>query len=60
MDFTCDGSFWPLGTSNSNSFNSKQKDGDFSGGTVVNNPPDNVGDTGSVPGPGRAHMLWSN
>ena len=30
------------------------------GGAVVNNPPANEGDTGSVPGLGRPHMLWSN
>jgi len=28
-------------------------------GTVVKNPSD-AGDTGSIPGPGRSHMLWSN
>ena len=33
---------------------------DFPGGTVVKNPPANAGDTGSIPGPGRSHMLWSN
>ena len=33
---------------------------DFPGGTVVKNPPANAGDTGSSPGPGRSHMLWSN
>ena len=34
---------------------------DFPGGTVVKNPPAaNAGDTGSSPGPGRAHMPWSN
>ena len=32
----------------------------FPGGTVVENPPANAGDTGSSPGPGRSHMLWSN
>ena len=32
----------------------------FPGGTVVKNPPANSGDTGSSPGPGRSHMLWSN
>ena len=31
----------------------------FPGGTVVRNPPANAGDTGSIPGPGRSHMLWS-
>ena len=30
------------------------------GGSVVKNPPANTGDTGSIPGPGRSHMLWSN
>ena len=24
------------------------------------NPPDNAGDMGSSPGPGRSHMPWSN
>ena len=33
---------------------------DFPGGTVVKNPPANAGDTGSSPGPGRAHMPQSN
>ena len=32
----------------------------FPGGAVVKNPPANVGDTGSSPGPGRSHMPWSN
>ena len=32
----------------------------FSGGTVVESPPANTGDTGSIPGPGRSHMLQSN
>ena len=27
---------------------------------MVKNPPANAGDTGSSPGPGRSHMLWSN
>ena len=36
-----------------------KKDGrDFPGGTVVKNPP--AGDAGSIPGPGRSHMPWSN
>ena len=34
--------------------------GDFPGGTVFKNLPANAGDTGSIPGPGRSHMLWSN
>ena len=33
---------------------------DFTGGTVVKNPPANAGDTGSSPGPGRSHMPQSN
>ena len=32
----------------------------FPGGTVVENPPANAGDTGSSPGPGRSHMPQSN
>ena len=32
----------------------------FPGGAVVKNPPANAGDTGSIPGPGRSHMLQSN
>ena len=33
---------------------------DFPDGAVVENPPANAGDTGSSPGPGRAHMPQSN
>ena len=25
---------------------------------MVKNPPANAGDVGSIPGPGRSHMLW--
>ena len=32
----------------------------FPGGAVVKNLPANAGDTGSSPGLGRSHMLWSN
>ena len=32
----------------------------FPGGTVVENPPANAGDTGSIPGPGRPLMPRSN
>ena len=39
---------------------SKRYDQDFSGGTVVKNPPANAGDTGSSPGLGRSHMPRSN
>ena len=35
-------------------------DWDFPGGAVVKNLPANAGDTGSSPGPGRSHVLWSN
>ena len=34
--------------------------GDIPGGAVVKNPPANAGDTSSIPGPGRSHMLQSN
>ena len=34
--------------------------GGFPGGTVVANLLANAGDTGSSPGLGRSHMLWSN
>ena len=40
--------------------NDKNKLLGFPGGAVVKNPPANVGDTGSSPGPGRSHMPWSN
>ena len=33
--------------------------GDLPGGPAVKNPPANAGDTGSIPGPGRSHMLWN-
>ena len=33
---------------------------DFPGGPAVKNPPANVGDTGSIPGPGRFFMPWGN
>ena len=33
---------------------------DFPGGAVVKNPSANAGDMGSMPGPGRSHMPWSN
>ena len=34
--------------------------GDFLGGPAVKNPPANAGDVGSIPGPGKFHMLWGN
>ena len=33
---------------------------DFPGGAVVKNLPANAGDMGSIPGPGRSRMPWSN
>ena len=38
----------------------KKLEQDYPGGAVVKNPPDNAGDTGSVPGLGRSHILWSS
>ena len=32
----------------------------FPGGSVIKNLPATAGDTGSIPKPGRSHMLWSN
>ena len=32
----------------------------FPAGAMVKNLPANAGDTGSIPGPGRSHMLRSN
>ena len=36
------------------------KDGGFPGGSVVKNPPANVGDMDLIPDPERSHMLRSN
>ena len=33
---------------------------DVPGGSVVKNLPANTGNTGSIPGMGRSHVLWSN
>ena len=41
-------------------FKSKMLQEGFLGGAVVKNLPANAGDTGSIPGPGRSHMPWSN
>ena len=38
----------------------EEEERDFSGDSVVKSPPGNVGDTGSIPGPGRSHMSQSN
>ena len=35
----------------------KEVNSDFPDGTVDKNPPANAEDTGSIPGPGRSHML---
>ena len=32
----------------------------FPGDSVVKNPPDDAGDTGSIPDPGRSHLPQSN
>ena len=32
----------------------------FPGGSVVEDPPANAGDVGSIPGLERSRMLWSN
>ena len=32
----------------------------FPGGSVVKNPPANVGDMGLIPDPGRPHLLQGN
>ena len=37
----------------------EKKPGVFPGSSVVKNPPANTGDTGSVPSPGRSHVLQS-
>ena len=34
--------------------------GGLPGGSVVKDPPASAGDTGSIPDPGRSHMLRSN
>ena len=38
----------------------KDKYWGFPGGSAVKNPPANVGDMGSIPGPGRSHTSQSN
>ena len=40
-------------------FFKKKPRGGFPGGAGVKNLPANAGDTGSIPGPGRSHMLQS-
>ena len=32
----------------------------FPGGPVAENLPASAGDMGSIPDPGRSHMLWNN
>ena len=41
-------------------FNFKKWFMDYPDGPVVENPPANAGDMGSIPGLGRFHMLQSN
>ena len=36
------------------------KIGDFTGGSVVKNPPVNAGNMNSIPDPGRSHVPQSN
>ena len=36
------------------------KNQDLPGDAVVKNQLANAGDMGSIPSPGRSHMLWSN
>ena len=38
----------------------KVQDQGFSGGSVVKNLAANAGDMGSIPGPQRSYMSWSN
>ena len=38
----------------------KHREQDFPGGPAVKKPPANAGDTGSILGPGRLHMLQGN
>ena len=42
------------------SANLKRNQQGFPGGPVVKNPPANAGDTGSIPGLGRSHVLKDN
>ena len=37
----------------------KKRSGGFPGGSLVKNLPANAGDTGSIPGLGRSHILTS-
>ena len=38
----------------------KQVVQDSPGGPSVKNLPANAGDTGSIPGPGKSHMMWGS
>ena len=42
------------------SFQLQSRKEDFPGDPVVKNSPANAGDMGSIPGPGRFHVLWSS
>ena len=41
-------------------WNKNTQERGFSGGSVVKNPAANAGDTGSIPDPGRSHVLQSS
>ena len=49
-----------LSTNENENENLKSVGWGFPGGAVVENLPANGGDTGSSPGLGRSHMLWSS
>ena len=54
-----DGTWKVLNIANQRNANQNHNEG-FPGGAVVENPPANAGDMGSIPGPGRSHMPRSN
>ena len=47
-------------TNNKDYYSAIKREWDVTGSAVVGNPPANAGDTGSICGPGRSHMPWSN
>ena len=51
---------YKTGTLKQSSRSNKNVCVDFSDGPVVKNPPANAGDMGSIPGPGKSHMLQVN
>ena len=58
LTFICMLAVWNLRTHSP--VDEKMRFRDFPGGAVVENPPANAGDMGSIPGPGRSHMPRSN